>query len=126
MHPLDGLQPGEQPPDELGFQHAVHSRVWPLLVDVAHSPDVGLLLAARPADVEQLLDAKPSRCEARLPGVECSAVEVCFHSERRSLLDVACSPDVAHSPSPVRSVDEARCSLAERVASLPEAELPHS
>src|SRR5580704_7160468 len=107
-HSLDELQPGEQPPDEPGFQHAAHSRVWPLPVDVAHSPDVGLLLAARPADVEQLLDAKPSRCEARLLDVECSAVEACFHSGRRSLPVVACSPDEVCSPSPVRSVVEER------------------
>ena len=125
-HSLDELQPGEQPPDEPGFQHAAHSRVWPLPVDVAHSPDVGLLLAARPADVKQLLDAKRSRCEAQLPGVEHFGVEACFRSERRSLPDVVCSPDEAHSPSPVRSVDEARCSPTGQVASLPEVELPHS
>jgi len=125
-HSLDELQPGEQPPDEPGFQHAAHSRVWPLPVDVAHSPDVGLLLAARPADVKQLLDAKRSRCEAQLPGVEHFGVEACFRSERRSLPDVACSLDEVCSPSPVRSVVEERYSLAEQVASLPEAALPHS
>ena len=69
---------------------------------------------------------KLSRCEARLPGVECSAVEACFRSERRSLPDVACSPHEVHSLSPVRSVDEEHCLPTEQVASLPEAELPHS
>ena len=49
-HSLDGLQPGEQPPDEPGFQHAAHSQVEPPLADEACSPDGVRLSEARPAD----------------------------------------------------------------------------
>jgi hypothetical protein len=95
-------------------------------VDVAQSPDVGLLLVAGPADVAHSPDAKRSRGEARFPGVERSAVEACFHSERRSLPVVACSLDEVYSPSRVHSVVEERCSPTAQVASLPEVDLQHS
>jgi len=51
LSPLDGTEPEveQQPPDEPAVEREAHSRVEPLLVDEACSPDGVRLSEARPA-----------------------------------------------------------------------------
>jgi len=131
LSPLDGTEPevGPQPPDEPGVEREAHSRVEPLLVVEACSPDGVWLPEARPADeayfrVEPLRwhvvcspgaaltsEERPghavhSQVEAWPPGR--SVDEACFQAEPRSL------PDEPYWPSPKRSAGEARyCVLPE-------------
>jgi hypothetical protein len=133
---VDGVQPlvTEQSPDQPGLEDEVHSRVE-LLPDEA-------LPGALPPDEALLLDAAQSLDEARLPDVERFLTEACFHAELRSPPDEACSLDEADLPSQMRSADETRhcavleccarqwreaerCSLDERLAYWPLAELRH-
>ena len=68
-------------------------------------------------DEEHSPDAKRSRGEARLLGVERFAVEALLSFREAFSTDAAYSPDAAQLPSPERSVDEAhRCCALRSVA----------